>query len=338
MAVHEETAAEGPYFDELAVGQTFTAAPSVTLTDGLAAVHQSIVGDRMRLPLDANLSREVTGRIMANPALVWNVAIGQSTLVTQQVVANLYYRGLAFRRAPSIGDTITTVTEVTSLRRNRPRPDRRPTGLAELRIASTDQLGRVVLDFRRCAMLPLRNNSAPEYESASASASGESTSDSSVSSRQVFDDVARDWDLAAYRSRTSAPGPPQAGTVVRVVGGDVVSSAPELARLTLNIANVHHDEHAAGGRRLVYGGHTIAIALSQATRVWPGLVSVLAWESCNHLAPVHEGDTLRSRITVEASESIADGALLTLRSVVEATDTSGSTPQAVLDWRFVALF
>ena len=51
----------------------------------------------------------------------------------------------------------------------------------------------------------------------------------------------------------------------------MVSSAPELARLTLNIAMVHHDAAASAGGRLVYGGHTIGIAAAQATRALPNL-------------------------------------------------------------------
>ena len=42
--------AGGPYFDDLEVGQVFDSAPSMTLTPGAAAVHQSIIGDRLRLP------------------------------------------------------------------------------------------------------------------------------------------------------------------------------------------------------------------------------------------------------------------------------------------------
>ena len=43
---------EGPYFDELAVGQEFGSAPGVTLTSGLAAAHQAITGDRLALATD----------------------------------------------------------------------------------------------------------------------------------------------------------------------------------------------------------------------------------------------------------------------------------------------
>jgi len=35
----------GPYFDDLSHGQVFDGAPSITLTDGLAASHQAILGD-----------------------------------------------------------------------------------------------------------------------------------------------------------------------------------------------------------------------------------------------------------------------------------------------------
>src|SRR3984885_10044534 len=150
--------AGGPYFEDLAVGQQFTGAPAITLWPGLAAVHQSIVGERLALALDGQLCRAVTGGAqLVSPSVVWDVAIGQSTLVTQRVKANLFYRGLAFRRLPRIGDTLRTVTTVEALRQNRPREGRAATGLAALRITTTDHEDRPVLDFWRCAMLPLRD-------------------------------------------------------------------------------------------------------------------------------------------------------------------------------------
>ncbi len=119
--------------------------------------------------------------------------------------------------------------------------------------------------------------------------------------------------------------------------GDVVSSAPELARLTLNIAATHHDSRV-GGQRLVYGGHTIGLALAQAGRLLPNLATVLGWESCDHTGPVHEGDTLYSELHVESADPLPDdrGGVLTLRSVVYAAVEDGADRQ-VLDWRFTAL-
>lgn len=327
LAQHEG----GPYFDDLTVGQVFDTAPSMTLTSGAAAVHQSILGDRLRLPLDAELSRAVTGSVdaLAHPALVCDVAIGQSTLVTQRVKANLFYRGLAFHRYPEIGDTLFTRTEVVGLRQNSAKPGRAPTGLAALRMTTVDQVGRLVLDFYRCAMLPLSGSQAEgPADDLSTIGPGEA----------MVPDPTADWDSDAFRSRVMGAhfGTGLAGAVLHSTG-DVVSSAPELARLSLNIAATHHDSRV-GGQRLVYGGHTIGLALAQASRLLPNLVTVLGWQSCDHTGPVHEGDTLYSELHVEAAVPRPDGhgGALTLRSVVYAADSEGSDRQ-VLDWRWSAL-
>jgi acyl dehydratase len=329
--MRSDTTGRGPYFEELTVGQQFSA-PAITLTTGLAAAHQAITGDRLALTLDHELCRAVTGGDpLAPPGLVWDIAIGQSTVVTQHVKANLYYRGLAFSRAPRIGDTLQTWTRVVALRQNRPREGRAPTGLAALRITTTDQQDRPVLDFWRCAMLPLRD---------SVLQTGHADDIDQVGRDITADDLgklAQDWKLATLAARTGGPHPAdlRAGQSFEVAGGDVVSAAPELARLTLNIAAVHHDLQAGGNARLVYGGHAIGLALSQAARALPALATVVAWHGCDHLAPVREGDTLRSTITVEQVGHLPDGGgLVHLRSVVRA---DGPPERDVLDWRYVAL-
>jgi acyl dehydratase len=336
-------AVSGPYFDDLEVGQVFDDAPSMTLTAGAAAVHQSIIGDRLRLALDAELSAAVTGAPspLAHPALVCDVAIGQTTLVTQRVTANLFYRGLMFHRYPVIGDTLFTRTEIVGLKQNSMKPGRVPTGLAALRMTTVDDVGRLVLDFHRCAMLPLSDR---------ASDTGHADDMSVIGNDQApVADPTADWNADAFRAKV--PGAHfdagLAGTVLHS-SADVVSSAPELARLTLNIAATHHDWRG-GGQRLVYGGHTIGLALAQASRLLPNMVTVLGWQSCDHTAPVHEGDTLYSELHVEGAVPLADGrgGVLELRSVVYAVPggrseaTRGINPgepdQQVLDWRFTAL-
>lgn len=335
-------AVSGPFFDHLERGQVYDRAPSVTLTDGLAACHQAILGDRLRLPLDRHLATAVTGGPVAHPGLVTDVAIGQSTLVTHHVIANLFYRGLRLHHLPRIGDTLTTRTEVVGLRRNRLQPGRAPTGLAALRITTTDQAGRTVLDFHRCAMLPLSPGAdADDPETVdhaddlttigAANGTGDETGQGTPWA------VPDGWDLAAYRD--AVPGArdelPPPGTVLRS-SADVVTGAPELARLTLNIAETHHDQRVSGAERLVYGGHTIGLALSQATRALPAMLTVLGWRSCDHTGPVHEGDTLSSDLTVgQAAPLPGGGTALDLRSVVRAHRESGD--HEVLDWSFTAL-
>jgi acyl dehydratase len=324
----------GPFFEDLSVGQVVETAPALTLTDGHAALHQAVVGDRLRLALDAPLAAAVLGADapLAHPALVCDVAIGQSTLLTQRVIANLFYRGLLLRRAPVIGDTLHTTTEVTALRQNTRRPGRPATGLAVLRVRTVDQADRRVLDFWRCAMLPLRDaeldtGHADDLDAIPAGLDPEGLRSATAG-----------WRLDAFRS--AVPGPHSAdldaGARWVVDGGDVVSAAPELARLGLNVAMAHHDAAAAGGRRLVYGGHTIGVAAAQATRALPNLVTVAGWHGCDHLGPVYEGDTLRSEVELEEAEPLAGGGgLVHLRSRVRAERDGASTD--VLDWRFVAV-
>ncbi|PWU62264.1 acyl dehydratase [Micromonospora globispora] len=325
----------GPYFEELVPGQVFDTAPALTLTPGLVAQHRAIVGSRLRMTLDATLSRRVAGGEVVGPDAVWDTVIGQSTLATQNVRANLFYRGLVFWRVPMIGDTLTSTTVVEGLRQNRKREGRAPTGLAALRISALDQHGRTVLDFHRCAMIPLGDPSVDTGHADDLDRIGAETS--------AMDDAmpCGDWDIEAFRlavPRCVGFDDVHLGETWEVVGGDVVSSAPELARLTLNVAAVHHDAGAAGGERLVYGGHTIGVAFAQLTRALPDVVCVVGWKSCSHLAPVREGDTLHSMIQVEGKRALAHGGLLDLRIITSASPRGGSELGApVLDWRLVVL-
>lgn len=316
----------GPFFDELAVGRVFDTSPGLTLTEGRAAQHQAIVGDRWRLALDDHLARDVAGAPVASPSFVTNAAIGQTTLATQRVRANLFYRRFALLRQPLIGDTLRTTTTVVGLRENTRREGRPPSGLAALHMQTVDQAGRPVVDFFRCAMLPLREGRGP---------TGHADDLDAVGRNQPPVDRAAlvpAWDRAAFLGAGVRGVVPEPGEVLEVATGDVVSSAPELARLTLNVAAVHHDRFAGGGRRLVYGGHTIALATSQLLRAMPDLVTVLAWESCDHTGPVHEGDTLTSRFTVERVTPTAGWTVLDLRAEVTA-----DRERPVLDWRFSVL-
>jgi acyl dehydratase len=318
------TVTAAPYFDDLAVGDRYDAAPAMTLTAGDAAVHRAIAGDRLRLALDAELAAVVTGEpgVLAHPALVWDVAIGQSTVVTRRVIANLFYRGLVLRRAPRIGDTLRTVTEVVALREVTRRSGRPPAGLTALRIMTADQRERPVLDFWRCAMLPLSPDATPTGHGDAFDAIPEALDAGLLGAGWAG------WNLAALASTSLA-----AGARLTIDGGDVVTSAPELARLTLNVASAHHDRTAtATGRRLVYGGHTIAIAAAQVTRLLPDVVTIAGWHGCDHPAPVFEGDLLRTAVDVDR----LDGSLAHLRCRVEAEREDGERAE-VLDWRPVVV-
>ncbi len=329
----------GPYFEDFEVGQVYDA-PGLTVTAGHAAVHQALVGDRMLLPLDATLSAAVTGRAeaLAHPNLVCDVAIGQSTVATQRVRGNLFYRGLVLLRPVHIGDTLRTRTEIVGLRQNRPRADGSATGLVALRIRTENQAGERVLDFWRCPMIPLRDAAT---QTGHADRFDDIPADLDMA--RVAGAVPADWSFEAIRARPGArrAADLEVGAVYAMEGRDTVTVAPELVRLTLNVAETHVDANAgAHGRRLVYGGHTISVAAAQLTRALPEVVTIVAWRECNHTAPVFEGDRLSTVLTIEGRHDLgrADGAaLVDLRAMVAAEREDAQGGQPVLDWRLLAL-
>lgn len=327
----------GPYFEDFAVGQVHDDAPGLTLTDGHAAVHQALVGDRLRLPLDAGLCREVTGsgRLLAHPNLVCDVAIGQSTGPTQRVRGNLFYRGLVLLRQVFIGDTLRTRTEVVGLKQNRVREGAPATGLVALRMQTVDQHDAPVLDFWRCPMIPLRDR-----EAQTGHADRFESIPDELDPQRVLDAVPGGWDLRRFAQRVPSAAIPAEGTVLAVEGRDTVTGETELARLTLNIAAAHVDAgSSAHGRRLAYGGHTIAIAAAHAARALPGLVTIVAWHGCDHTGPVFGGDILATELTVGAARPLPQGAgaLVDLRALVTADRGGDGEPDDVLDWRFIGL-
>jgi 2-methylfumaryl-CoA hydratase len=317
----------------------FDDAPALTLTSGHAALHQALTGDRLRLALDAELSRAVTGdpRQLAHPNLVCDVAIGQSTGPTQRVLGNLFYRGLVLLSPVFLGDTLRTHTRVVALKQNRVREGRPAAGLVVLQIHTENQRGEPVLDFWRCPMIPLR---VPTSETGHDQSFADIPED--LDPDRVRLAVPSGWHLQELRNRVGGEhfADVTEGTVWEIEGRDTVTGAPELVRLTLNLAAAHSDAGATPhGKRLVYGGHTISIAASHATRALPNLATIVAWHGCDHLGPVFEGDVLRTELTLESKNALEQGGLLDLRALVWADRDDGGrhVEEPVLDWRFVGV-
>ena len=328
------TLAEGPpYYEDLAVGDEFHA-PGVTLTAAHAAIHQAIVGDRLRLSLDEPLCQEVTGKavMLAHPMLVCDVAIGQSTFPSSRVLGNLFYRGLAAHPV-HLGTTLRTTTSVVAKRRSAS-STREPRGMVLLQVTAVNSEGEVVLDFYRCPLLPARDHDPDEVGDDLGAIADQ------AAQRDIHEVVPAAWSLEALareplgltfgQLRTGQSWSPEAR--------ETVTSAPELARLSLNVAMTHTDALAgAYGQRLVYGGHVIGIAAAHLTRVLPDLATILAWRSCDHLGPTFEGDLLRSEISLEGLEPLAAGGLVDARILVSAQAPEDDDPRPVLDWRLTAL-
>lgn len=339
-----------PYFEDLTVGRVFDDAPAVTLTSGHAAFHAALFGDRLRLPLSEPLCRAVTGssRVLAHPNLVCNLAIGQTTTPTQRVLGNLFYRGLVLQRPVFIGDTLTTTTEVVARRQNRKKPGRDATGIVVLQVHVENQHAKTVLHFWRCPMLPCRDPDAGEI-SGSGNGAGATDPFAAIPEELEMDFVRacvpHHWRFDAFREVAAGPhfADIETGTRYAIEAADTVTAAPELARLTLNLARAHTDAAASPyGRRLVYGGHTISMAGAQLSRALPNLVTLVAWRGCDHRAPVFEGDRLQTELEVIDTHELESGAgLLDLHVIVTASrGPDAADPgkrECVLDWHLLAL-
>lgn len=339
MTARDARLVEGPYFDELHVGQQLPDPPEVTLTAGHAAWHQALFGDRMRLPLSVPLARAVLGgdAPLAHPALVCNLVTGQTTHATQEVRANLFYRGLVLRAPVRIGDTLRTRTRVAGLRQSRRQEGRAATGIAVLEMETTNQHGEVIVQFWRAPLLPCRD---PEADTGHADAldAFPAALDADVLAR-----AAAHYDVAAFRAAVPGAATPEPGARLRVAARDTITGAPELVRLTLNMARTHTDAgQSVYGKRLVYGGHTIAMACAQLGRALPDLVTVLGWHGCDHTGPVFEGDILQSEVSVEAVTPLDGGGARVDLTVTVTAERGPDSPDpgstaAVLDWRLAAL-
>ena len=259
----------GPYFEDLEHGQVFDA-PALTLTSGHAALHQAIAGDRhapaARRAAQPRGDRRRAGARPPEPRL----RRGDRPVHRARPSAccgNLFYRGLVLLRPVFIGDTLRTRTEVVALKQNRPRagrqrhraggaadPDREPARRAGARLLALPDDPAARPRRRDRPRRRLRRDPGGARPGAGRAAVPATGTTRALRER-----------LSASTSRTSSRA-----RCYAIEGRDTVTSAPELARLTLNVAMTHRDAGAgAHGRRLVYGGHTISVAAAQATRALP---------------------------------------------------------------------
>jgi len=321
----------GPYFDDLKVGQRLQPCPAVTIGAGEAAVYQAVCGDPMATSLNRPLGEAVTGRSgrLVNPGLVMHVSIGQSTVATRRVIANLFYRGVALQRPVWEGETLHTEVTIRGLTDLSRRSDRPARGLALLGVRTTcvDD-GKMVVDYERCAMLLVRN---PARITGQADDLGQAFA-GDVDLDSWEDRIPPGWDPSPLAGMADHDWAISDRRTDRL--RDTVTGALLLVRLTQNQAPPHRDAaEGLSGQRLVYGGHTIGLAQASLARMMPGTATVVGWQSCDHLAPVYEEDVLAFHHTLLDERPVGGGRLRAVRVEVDA-DRAG-TPTPVLDWRTI---
>ena len=255
----------------------------MTLDLGLAAWYQSIVGEVLPVCLDHRLARAVTGsdQPLASPGLVANLSVGQSTVATRRAIANLFYRNMRVARPVHIGETLHTRVRILAMADATARPDRPNRGKVLLGMQTTAD-DEIVMDYQRCALLPVRGDSMPGHD-------GDTGKAPDAVDIGDYAGLVPSWNAEPFEAPTAWSDDELRVDVTR----DIVDQATGLVRLTHNRAIVHRDVDAtAYDTRLVYGGHVQALAQASLTRIEPRLATIVAWHACSHVGPAFEGDLL----------------------------------------------
>lgn len=319
MGTMFDTSKLGPMYEDFVVGATLPPLPSITLTDADNAVYRAITGDQNLLAADINMYRAASGSggALANPGLVMQYSIGQTTMATRQAIANLYYRSVRVLRPVEIGQTLSTVTTVLGLKDSAPKGDQFR-GKVWLGITTTNDEGPVV-DYERCALVRGRGPDQPGHDD-------QIPGPSDPMPLADLMDLVPNWDLR---------GLPWVAWPVDEVRVDPlcdhIDLAAPLARMTFNQAAVHRDHTlTANGQRLVYGGHVQGLAQASLTRMLPGFAMIVAWDGCDHIGPALENDLLEFRH--RPLERISAGSGHLTRLEVIGTKIGNVSPVDILRW------
>ncbi|HEY3802038.1 MAG TPA: MaoC family dehydratase [Kofleriaceae bacterium] len=286
----------GRYFEDFGVGQHIVHAVPRTLHGGDISTYFALTGDRHPLASSTELARSLGFQREVLPdLLVFHVVFGQSVPdVSHNATANLGYADVRFLRPVYPGDTLVAETEVIGLRE----VSSGDAGVVYVRTRGTNQKGQEVLSFVRWVMVPKRDATAakgvahvpqlPEL------VSPERLPVPDIMNLQRFTDLAwamppgARWDAYEVGERIDHPD------AMTIEEADHVQAT----RLYHNTAQVHFDriamEGSRFGKRLVYGGHVISVAMALSQNGLGTALKLAAWNSGTHAAPTFAGDTLRA--------------------------------------------
>jgi 2-methylfumaryl-CoA hydratase len=285
----------GRWFEDFALGQRLLHAVPRTLHGGDIALYMALTGERPPLASSTELARSLGFlREVVPDLLVFHVVFGKTVPdVSHNATANLGYADVRFLRPVYPGDTLVAESEVIGLREL----SSGEAGIVYVRTRGTNQKGQDVLSFVRWVMVPKRGraetgvNTVPQL-SPVVTADRVPVPDSM--NLQRFPDLAwafgatTRWDDYEVGERLDHPD------AMTIEEADHVQAT----RLYHNTAQVHFDARSMVdsrfGRRIVYGGHVISVAMALSRNGLATALKIAAWNGGAHVAPTFAGDTLRA--------------------------------------------
>jgi 2-methylfumaryl-CoA hydratase len=291
----------GRYFDDFALGQRLLHAIPRTVHGGDIALYMALTGERPPLASSTELARSLGFlREVVPDLLVFHIVFGKTVPdISHNATANLGYADVRFVRPVYPGDTLVADSEVIGLRE----VSSGEAGVVYVRSRGTNQKGQEVLSFVRWVMVPKRDraragagggepaNTVPQVP---AVVTADRLPVPDAMNLQRFPDLAwafggaARWDDYEVGERLDHPD------AMTIEEADHVQAT----RLYHNSAQVHFDARSMAdsrfGRRVVYGGHVISVAMALAYNGLQTALKIAAWNGGAHVAPTFAGDTLRA--------------------------------------------
>jgi 2-methylfumaryl-CoA hydratase len=227
--------------------------------------------------------------------LVFHVVFGKSVPdISHNATANLGYADVRFLRPVYPGDTLVAESEVIGLRE----VSSGEAGVVYVRTRGTNQKGQEVLSFVRWVMVPKRDANAAKGVNDVPKLPSVVTVDRLP--------VPENLNLQRYSDLSWAMNPGarweeyEVGERLDHPDAMTVEEADHMqaTRLYHNSAQVHFDQQAMAssrfGKRLVYGGHVISVAMALSQNGLGTALRIAAWNGGAHVSPTFGGDTLRA--------------------------------------------
>ena len=286
----------GRYFEDFSIGQHLVHSVPRTLHGGDISTYFSLTGDRSPLASSTELARSLGFQREVMPdLLVFHIVFGKSVGdISHNATANLGYADVRFVRPVYPGDTLVAESEVIGLRE----VSSGEAGVVYVRTRGTNQKGQEVLTFVRWVMIPKRDKNAARGVNQAPQLPAVVTPDRlpvpDAMNLQRYNDLGwamppgGRWDDYEVGERLDHP---DAMTIEE-------ADHMQATRLYHNSAQVHFDQQAMSssrfGKRLVYGGHVISVAMALSQNGLGTMLRIAAWNGGAHVGPTFAGDTLRA--------------------------------------------
>ena len=286
----------GNFFEDFSLGQQIVHATPRTVSEGDVALYTALYGARFALHSADSFAQSLgLPQSPLDDLLVFHIVFGKSVPdISHNATANLGYADVRFTRPVYPGDTLVAESEVIGLRE----VSSGEGGVVYVRTRGTNQKGQDVVTFVRWVMVPKRDKTAARGMNAAPQVPAVVTADRlsvpDTMNLQRFPDLAWAfggtawWDDYQDGERIDHPD------AMTIEEADHVQAT----RLYHNTAQVHFDARGMAesrfGRRIVYGGHVISVALALAQNGLQTALKIAAWNGGAHVAPTFAGDTLRA--------------------------------------------